>query len=264
MIGLSRVIDFHAHAFPEAIAEKAVAQIGRHYSLNMNCKGILEDLRQSAESRQVDYVVFHSTATKPAQVRTVNDWLAEHDGGMLVGFGTLHPDYEDIEGELDRIISLGLKGIKLHPEFQGFYADESKMDRVYKAIGSKLPVLIHAGDENFDNSSPRRIARVLERFPELTLVAAHLGGHKQWEESRKYLVGRNLYFDTSSALWFMEPQEAVTLMRDHGTHRIVFGTDYPIVNHQMELEVFDQLPLTAREREDILYNNAARLLKLPS
>lgn len=259
---MTDIIDFHAHAFPEAVAEKAVAQVGRHYSLTMHGKGTLEDLKQSAIEAGVKHVVFHSTATKPAQVANINDWLAQRCDPMLIGFGTLHPDYGDIEGEFDRIIRMGLKGIKLHPEFQGFYADEPKMDRIYRTIGSRLPILIHTGDLHYDNSSPRRIANVLERFPEIRLISAHLGGHRQWEASQKHLVGKNLYMDTSSALWFMEPEKAVEIIRRHGTDRIVFGTDYPIVRHGTELDLFNRLPLSSQEKEAILYGNAARLLGL--
>ncbi len=171
------------------------------------------------------------------------------------------PDPED---EIERIIALGLKGIKLHPDFQGFNADDPKMDKIYSLIENRLPVLIHCGDAILDNSSPRRIANVLDRFPRLTIIAAHLGGHSKWQESMECLVGRNLYMDTSSAVRFMDLDLAEKIIKEHGTKRIVFGTDYPIVYHGEELEVFDRLDLSETEREDILYNNAAEILGLSS
>lgn len=259
---MSGIIDFHAHAFPEAIAQKAVEQIGNHYSIKMRGKGLIEDLIESAKKSAVEYVVIHATATRPAQVKNINDWIAQNANGMLIGFGTLHPDMEDIEEEFERIISMGLKGIKLHPEFQGFFADDDKMDRVYRTIGDRLPVLIHAGDENYDNSSPRRIANVLDKFPKITFIVAHLGGHKKWQEALEYLVGRNIYFDTSSALQFMDKSLAEMLIKKHGTKKIVFGTDYPIIYHDKELEYFHNLGLSDEEKQDILYNNASYLLKI--
>lgn len=259
---MSRIIDFHTHIFPEAIAQKAVAQVGNHYHIQMHGKGTTEDLLESADRSGIDYLVICSTATKASQVRNINDWVASQAGGKLIGFGTLHPEMGNVEEEMEHIFSLGLKGIKLHPDFQGFDADSPEMDRVYRAIGSRLPVLIHAGDENLDSSSPRRLANVLSKFPELTMIAAHLGGHSQWEEALECLVGKNLYLDTSSAIRFMGKDLALKIIRQHGTHKVVFGTDYPIVYHEQELKDFYELDLTPQQQEDILYNNAARILRI--
>ncbi|MGI6621936.1 MAG: amidohydrolase [Clostridiaceae bacterium] len=259
---MSKIIDFHAHAFPEAIAWKAVNHIGSHYTIKMYGKGIIADLLESANKSGVDHVVIHSTATKASQVRNVNDWVASHAKGKFIGFGTLHPDMDDIEGEFERIISLGLKGIKLHPDFQGFNADDAKMDRIYSVIGNRLPLLIHAGDENLDSSSPQRLSNVLEKFPELTMVAAHLGGFKNWKEALDCLIGKNLYLDTSSAIQYMDKSFASKLIKAHGTDKVVFGTDYPSMYHEIELEAFYKLDLNNKEKEDILYNNAAKILGL--
>ena len=256
------IIDIHAHAFPEAIARKAVDQVGNHYGIEMAGNGLLGDLKASAKRSGVDYVVFHSTATKPAQVRSVNDWIIRNSGGMMIGFGTIHPEFEDPEAEIERIISAGLKGIKLHPDFQGFDADSPMMDRIYRCIGSRVPILMHAGDRNLDHASPRRIAHVMDKFPELRIIAAHLGGHQKWDEAEAFLIGRDLWLDTSSAIAFMEPERAVYLIRKHGADRVLFGTDYPITYHDRELAVFDRLDLSAEEREAILWKNAAKLLDL--
>ncbi|NLM73287.1 MAG: amidohydrolase family protein [Clostridiaceae bacterium] len=259
---MQKIIDFHTHAFPESVAKKAVDNIGNHYSIPMSGKGTISDLLENAEKANITYLVVHSTATRPMQVRSINTWISEHSGGKLIGFGTLHPDMDGIEEEFDRIISLGLKGIKLHPDFQGFKADDPKMDRIYSLIEGKLPLLIHSGDENYDNASPDRIARILDRFPKMTLIAAHLGGHKQWQEAINYLAGRDLYFDTSSALDYMDIELANKIIKTHGTKKIVFGTDYPAAIHTEELRRFMRLDLTDEERQDILYNNAAKILNI--
>ncbi|NMA67042.1 MAG: amidohydrolase family protein [Clostridiaceae bacterium] len=259
---MQKIIDFHTHAFPEAVAAKAVANIGNHYSIPMPGTGNIEDLIKNAEEAKITYLVLHSTATRPAQVQNINNWVAEHLGGRIIGFGTLHPDMDGIEKEFERIISLGLKGIKLHPDFQGFKADDPKLDRIYSLIENRLPLLIHAGDANQDNSSPERIARILDRFPKLTLIAAHLGGHMQWREAMEFLIGKNLYLDTSSALDYMDIEFATQIIKTHGTKKIVFGTDYPAALHRNEFKRFMDLKLTNEERQDILYNNAAKILNI--
>lgn len=256
-----RIIDFHAHAFPEKVASKAVNHIGGHYTIQMSGKGLIDDLINSANEADIDYVVIHSTATKASQVEHVNDWIHTHAKGKLIGFGTLHPDMDNVEAEFERIVKLGLKGIKLHPDFQGFNADDPKMDRIYSVIDNRLPLLIHAGDENLDSSSPKRLANVLDRFPRLTMIAAHLGGYKNWQDSIKYLVGRNLYMDTSSAIQYMDIAFAEKIIKQHGTDKIVFGTDYPTVYHLEELEVFYKISFSDTERDNILYNNAAKILQ---
>jgi predicted TIM-barrel fold metal-dependent hydrolase len=259
---MQKIIDFHTHAFPEAVASKAVANIGNHYSIPMYGTGSIEDLIKNAKKANITYLVLHSTATRPAQVKNINNWVAEHSGGRIIGFGTLHPDMDGIEQEFERIISLGLKGIKLHPDFQGFKADDPKLDKIYSVMENRLPLLIHAGDANQDNSSPERIARILDKFPKLTLIAAHLGGHMQWREAMEFLVGRNLYLDTSSALAYMGTELSTKIIKAHGAKKIVFGTDYPAALHTDELKRFMELNLSSEERQDILYNNAARILNI--
>jgi len=254
------IIDFHAHIFPEALARKAVTHIGRHYGIPMNGSGLLEELNVSAETSGVAHVVILSSATRPSQTDTVNRWLSERQNKRFVAFGTLHPDSSEVERELDTLIRLGLRGVKLHPEFQQFDIDDPKMDRIYRAVGGSLPILMHVGDPKLDHSAPIRLLRVLDRFPDLKIVAAHLGGYERWKEARETLIGLPIHLDTSSALWAMRPEEARDLIRTHGVDRVVFGTDYPVNDHAQELVLFNRLALTDGERQAILHDNAAAML----
>ncbi|MDP4094307.1 MAG: amidohydrolase family protein [Bacillota bacterium] len=259
-----KIIDAHAHIFPEKIAERAVESIGQYYGINMYGGGTVEALIESGSRVNVNKYLVHSTATRVEQVTTINDFIADaisrHD--CLIGFGTLHKELDDIDGELDRIISLGLKGIKLHPEFQNFSIDDPDMMPVYKAVEGKLPILIHMGDENKTSSSPEKLVKVMDRFPRLTFIAAHFGGYSMWDESIRYLVGRNVYFDTSSSLFKLDYKKAIHIIREHGIGKILFGTDYPMWPHDEELERFLKLELTDEERELILWKNASRLLNI--
>jgi len=256
------IIDFHAHIFPEKIAEKAVQSIGGYYGLPMQGTGTVEGLLESGGPHQVMRYVVQSTATRPEQVRAINDFISEtcRQDERLIGFGTLHPDMQDLQGELDRFEALGLVGIKLHPDFQDFSIDDPAAMRIYALAQGRFPVLVHMGDENRDTSSPKRLSVVLDRFPYLVLIAAHLGGYQMWDESLRLLAGRNLYLDTSSSLEFLEPAKALEIIRKHGVDRVLFGTDYPMWKHEDELERFARLELTPAERELILWKNAARLL----
>ena len=257
-----KIFDIHTHIFPDKIAQKAVENIGRYYHIDMYENGTVDALLESSRQLGIDHCLVHSSATHVAQVEAINIYIADvvKSHSNLVGFGTLHVGLDDVEAEVERIMALGLKGIKLHPEFQHFVIDEPAMLPVYKGIAGKLPLLIHMGDQNRDSSSPVRLARVLDKFPDLVVIAAHFGGYMQWEESRKYLLGRNLFMDTSSSLAYLDPATAVEMIRSHGADKFMFGSDYPMWRQRDELDRFLRLDLTEAEREAILYQNAAKLL----
>ena len=260
----TRIIDAHVHIFPEKIAEKAAESIGNYYGISMFANGTIKELISNGEKINVYKYIVHSTATKVEQVETINDFIAETQSNNkeFIGFGTLHPGLEDVEFEVNRIISLGLKGVKLHPDFQGFKIDDTSMIPIYRAVEGRLPVLIHMGDEKKTSSSPERLAKVIKEFPKLMVIAAHLGGYQMWEDSIKYLVGKNLYFDTSSSLAILDKEKVTNIIRRHGAEKVLFGTDYPMWSHEEELQRFYNLDLTDEERELILWKNASRLLNI--
>ena len=259
------IIDFHAHIYPEKIAEKATKAISDFYSAPMVYNGKCEELLESGAKIGVVKYIVHSTATKPMQVESINDFIAaaKDEHPEFIGFGTMHPDYNNFEDELKRVVSLGLRGIKLHPDFQKFQIDCLKMDDVYEVMADlKLPVLVHAGDCRYDYSGPKRIRNVLEKHPNLTVIAAHFGGYTEWDASLEYLVGQKVYFDTSSSLWKLPLEKANAMIKKHGVEQFLFGSDFPMWDHEDELSRFNQLDLNAEEKQAILYDNAAKLLKL--
>jgi len=257
-----KVIDMHAHFFPDALAERAVANLGNYYNLKMHCNGTFSDLITRAKDAKITKLVIHSTALKKTQVEVINDSTASHISENVAGFGTLHQDYEgDFAKEIERIKALGLKGIKLHPDFQHFNIDDKKMYPVYEIIRAhKLPILFHTGDANSPCSSPRRLAKVLNDFPGIIAIGAHLGGHDQWEEAKEYLYGKDVYIDTSSCHRSLSHLEIKNLIRSHDIDKIMFGTDYPIETFEFCIENFLKLGLTCEENEKILYSNANRLI----
>jgi len=258
------IIDSHAHIFPDKIASKAVWSIGKYYDIPMTGKGTVSDLLTCGSKIGVKRYIVHSTATKADQVTSVNDYInkEKNQNPSFLGFGSLHPDYHDIPAETDRIISLGLRGIKLHPEFQGFNINDESMMPIYQAAEGRLPILIHMGDAEKDSSSPERLLTVLKNFPKLTVIGAHLGGYQKWDFAYKILAGMNLYFDTSSSLPFIKPSIAADIIHKHGADKVLFGTDYPMWLPEEELARFMKLPLTDDEREKILWKNCAKLLSI--
>lgn len=261
-----KAIDFHAHAFPDKIAEKAAQNLETYYHMPLVSKGHFDTLLQKAEAANIDKLVILSTATKPEQVENVNNYLAslaEQYPERLVAFGTIHPGYANYKEELRRVKSLGLRGIKLHADFQGFDLDAKEMLPIYEEIVKLgLPILFHMGDRTYDRTSPKRLAWLLAQYPEMIAIGAHLGGVFMWDESIEYLVGKNLYFDTSSTLHELAPEKFMYIVRQHGVDKILFGTDYPLSDYELEYKRFQTLSLTDEEKEKIFYKNAYRLLGL--
>jgi len=258
-----QVFDMHVHVFPDVIAKKAATSTGEYYGVPMYADGTWVAFQDSlSREPRIRKSLIHSTATKAAQVEHVNDFVASLISDTRLGFGSMHAEYPNIEKEIDRMLSIGLRGIKLHPDFQGFAADSEEAFRIYAYAEGKLPVLFHVGDPKSDLSSPKRIRRIHDAFPRLTIIAAHLGGYGVWEESEKYLVGQDVYFDTSSCLEWMEREQAVRMIRKHGTDRCLFGTDFPMHNPTACIENVLALGLSIKDNQKIFWENAHKLLRL--
>lgn len=260
------IIDAHAHIFPAKIADKAVAGIGNFYSeLTMQMDGTVDSLISSGDKNGISKFLVQSVATVPGQVEGINNFIADsvkQYPDRLIGFAAMHPDYPEIEKEIDRSVAMGLKGVKIHPDFQQFNIDSEKAMKLYEIIEGRLPILVHMGDSRYDYSKPHRLAKVLDRFPKLTVIGAHFGGWSEWDDAEEFLAGRNLFVDTSSSLYAMSPERAAELVKKFGSDKVMFGTDYPMWDAGEELERFYQIPLTDNEREMILHENAERLLKI--
>lgn len=259
------IIDSHAHIFPEKIAAKASAGIGAFYNMSMSYDGTLRALFEQGSAAGVDKYLVQSVATVPTQVESINNFIAQSVRDYperLIGFGALHPDYADIAAETERIIALGLKGIKLHSDFQGFSIDDEKAYPIYEAAQGRLPILFHVGDPRSDRSSPERLLRVVKLFPQLKVIGAHLCGWTCWERGAELFANENVYADCSSTLYALPPEKAAQLIRRIGVEKVFWGTDYPMWSAEEELERLDALPLSDREKELILGGNIVRSLDL--
>lgn len=260
------IIDAHAHIFPEKIAQKASEGIGSFYDMRTRYDGTLRSLFEEGSAAGVDWYLVQSVATVPAQVESINNFISQCVGeypDKLYGFGAMHPEYENISAEVERIIALGLRGIKLHSDFQGFNIDDERAFPIYEAAEGRLPILFHVGDPRSDRSSPERLLRVVKRFPRLTVIGAHLCGWTCWERGAELFEQSGVYADCSSSLYALAPDTAAEYIRRIGMDRVMWGTDYPMWGAREELERFYRLPLTESERESILCKNVLRLLGEP-
>lgn len=261
-------IDFHAHCFPEKIADKAL-DVLRHRSgiLDIYHGGSELSLIESMKNNGVDVSVVLNIATNPTQQRKVNDFAVEiNSHPELVAFGSVHPDSPDIMQELERLSAAGIKGVKLHPDYQDFFVDEERMFPVYEKIGSLgMITTFHCGvDIGFPHPvhcTPDRLAKVLPIFGGAPVVAAHFGGIGYSEDVCTKLTGfDNLYIDTAYSYGIISPYWAKKIIAAHGAEHILFASDTPWSSPKNEQRLLDCFDLTTEEKSKILGENARRLL----
>ncbi len=261
------IYDAHTHIFPDKIAEKASKSIGDfYYGYKMHSSADKQSLVFDEHDAKITHYLICSSAVVPHQTQTINNFISDvcHESNEFFGLGTIHPDYENIEEEIARIKSLGLHGIKLHPDFQHFEIDSEKAMKVYKeCIANDLTVLFHMGDDRYDFSSPVRLMKVIEKLPELRVHAAHFGGYSDWDRAYQYLcVHENLYFDTSSSLFFLDKERVYKFFEKFGTDKYMFGSDFPMWSPKEELNRLFSLGLSENELDDILCNNFKRFYRI--
>ena len=199
---------------------------------------------------------------------------------------------EAIAEELVLRAGQGAKGVKMHPGQFSYYPDDEVFWPMYqKCQELGLPILSDSGpwphshlvfmypnplgykpyedEQNF--AEPKNWAKVLEAFPKLTVILAHIGS--AWWDERIELAQKypNVYFDTSQgfsapdqlpvvARRSLAEEDVVRVFRKIGVERIMFGTDLPGIPLQPQLEQILRLPFTDEEKRMLLSENARRIL----
>lgn len=261
-----KIIDTHAHVYPDKIASKAVQAVGNFYNIEMNKNGSISCLIETGKEAGVSKYVIHSLATTTHQVQSINNFIlsSAKENDCFIPFMTFHPDMseKEMEEERDRVLPLGVKGVKLHPDFQKFYVDDENVYKIYRVCEGKLPILFHAGDYRYEYSAPARIAKIAKLFPDLTVISAHFGGYHRWSEVGVYQGLDNVYFDTSSSFFMISYDEAKEIIDRLGVDKFMFGTDYPMWQAKDEVQHILNMNLSDEDNEKIFYKNAERVLQL--
>lgn len=262
------LIDFHTHAFPDTLAPRAISKLSHDSGgLCPQTDGTLVSLKEQMAIDGVDISVVHSIATNPHQQHKVNDFaISFNNDPAFVAFGSVHPDAPDALEELERIKAAGLKGVKLHPEYQQFYADDAKMKPIYQKISQLgLITLFHAGqDYGFPppyHAMPEHILNAIKWF-DAPVVAAHWGGFGCSFEVLEKLCGAPVWFDLSFGYCNMPKATAQAIIDKHGSTHLLFASDMPWHRPAWELRLLDSLDISAADRDRICYQNACELLQL--
>ena len=293
------VIDFHTHIFPDKIAAKTIESLGAIAGVNAATDGTLDGLVKAMQKSGVDKSVIMPVCTKAEQFDSVNTFAEKINDiyeGKLISFGGIHPDCENPREKLKYIKSLGIPGIKIHPDYQRVMIDDIRFMRIIEYANELgLIILTHAGVDiglpEPVHCPPDKMRKVLDTLKPEKMVLAHMGGWKQWEEVYEYLAGENVYLDTAfmvgvsennkkDRLLFAEDRQNrnsisekrskyteyinqnlfLKILKKHGADKILFATDSPWSNAKIGLEYIKNLPINEEEKKRILSENAMELL----
>lgn len=259
------IIDAHAHIYPHPIAARAVDAIGDFYNIKMFGDGTAEGLLSACSRAPITHFLVHAVATSPHAVTAINDFIANEcrKHPEFIGFAAMHQDFADPAAEIERAVSLGLKGVKIHPDTQKVNMDDPRLMEAYAICEEKhLPVVIHTGDYRYDYSHPRRLVRILRSFPDLVVDAAHFGCWSRFDVGydvlHKVAMSDRVFLDESSSQWFLGQRRTRELTRMWGTDRIMFGSDFPMWDPAEEYHTLMGAGFTEDELENILWHNAER------
>lgn len=258
-----KLIDFHTHIYPDAIAKKATESIENFYSMKAENVGTAKRLLEVSKENGIVLSVVLPVAVKPSGVVHINDFALEMQDthSEFYCFGTVHAGMENIEAETERLMNIGLHGIKLHPDTQLFNIDDKRMYPVYEMIEGKIPLMVHSGDYRYGYSHPERLRRVMKAFPRLVTIAAHFGGWSMPDEGVKQLSDmENCFVDISSSFDRISIAEGEKYVSLFGEDRVLFASDFPLGSPTVERENLMKMRLSDDVREKIAYKNAEGLL----
>jgi hypothetical protein len=260
------IVDFHTHAFPDALAEKAMTALQEGCEVPAVLDGRVDSLLRSMDQAGIEKSVICSIATRPKQFRPILDWSLKTASDRLIMLPSIHPASENVLEELHIIKEEGFKGIKVHPYYQAFKLDDECMHPVYEKLAElNLMIVSHTGFDiafpRYTCADPERVARVIEQYPELTFVATHFGGWEDWDHVEEFLLGKDVYIETSFAFFYLTNERVRDFVMRHPADKLLFGTDTPWRDQQKDLDQWRALDLPKDLLGKILGQNAEALLK---
>jgi len=260
-----QIIDFHTHAFPDEIAERAIRKLEENSQVKACLNGTIGDLLRSMDKNHIAKSVLCNIATKPEQFNSILKWSDKIRSERIVPLPSVHPEDKELKERIKLIKKEGFHGIKMHPFYQDFAIDDEKVYPIYEALAENdLLVVMHCGYDiafpEWDIASPQRIVNVINKFPGLKFVATHLGAWKQWDDVEKLMIGKNIFMEISFSFGWMPDEKIKELILKHPSDYILFGTDAPWADQGREVENLKKLGLAKELLEKIYYLNAEKLL----
>jgi predicted TIM-barrel fold metal-dependent hydrolase len=283
------LIDAHTHTQPTAAASRSFT--GR-WGFDTDRDGTIDELLRSMDQAGVSRTMIvpwlpaqdmvaeavgagtdrdEATAAVIDEWRDLNRWAAAAVTAnpdrlaCLVGLDPVLMAPELIEAEVAERLAGGACGLKIAPMFIRRRPDDEVMEIVWRlARDHGVFVLSESGARGYDSATawghPSSFDAVLRAYPSVTVQLAHLG--QGAEDDVATLTARypNVVTDTSLRLGIEAPTHTAEMIRRIGADRVLFGTNYPLVDQGDYAAALRALPLTDDELELVGRANAARLL----
>lgn len=268
------IIDFHTHVFPDKIAKSTIEALVSKSNNTPYTDGTVQGMLDAMARSNADICVTLPVLTKPTQFESVSKFAMlineqfKNARKKLISFAGIHPACEDIDGKMQYLKSNGIKGVKIHPDYQSTFIDDKGYIEILKCAKKyDMIVVTHSGlDDGYKDKpvrcTPERVLKVIKEVNHDKFVLAHYGGHKLWKEVYEKLAGRNVYFDTAFTLHEISKDDFNLILNKHGEDRILFATDCPWRDIKDDLEIINSFGLSKETLDKILYKNAINLLGL--
>jgi uncharacterized protein len=262
------IIDFHTHIFPDKIAKQALATLAEDSGEYLpQTDGTLNGLLASMDHAGIGTSVVANIATRPSQMLPIFDFCRHIAGRRIAPLISVHPGnrMDEVNALFLQAADSGIKGVKLHPMYQGFFIDDRTMYPLYQLIEHfGFFVVFHTGyDIAFPGNTQadvERIRTIAKEFRDLLIVTTHVGGWRQWDRAGILGACGNVYTETSMTLTEMTDEAFVRTLSKFDEDRVLFGSDSPWTDQKEMLDRTLRLRLPESRREKMLYRNAAALL----
>lgn len=269
------IIDFHTHIYPDKLAPRTVPLLSERAGVIPSTDGTYNGLFSYMEENGIDISVVLPVVTSPRQFDSIlrfasfiNENSRPDARPRLISFAGVHPASPDMKEQVRLVKREGFKGIKLHPNYQGMCFDDIRFMRLIDAASQEdLIVVTHTGYDPYTPDlkvcTPDMILHVLKELHPPKLVLAHMGNNRNHEEALEKLCGQDVYFDASYSITRMDRELFVQMVKAHGAHKILYGSDSPWGNAREGVNLIQTSPAFSQEEKDqLLFKNASRLLGL--
>jgi len=181
----------------------------------------------------------------------------------FIGFTLVDPKKEDAVENMEKVVTrYNLRGLKLHPTFMAFAADDEELvyPIVQKAEELQIAVMVHSGQSPY--ATPWQVGLLAMDFPKVPIIMAHMGlDEVVYIDAAINMAKRakNLILETTGVTAEAKIAQAV---REIGASRVVYGSDMPFHNPEVEMAKVKGAEISDEDRRLILGGNAARLFDL--
>jgi predicted TIM-barrel fold metal-dependent hydrolase len=269
-------IDVHVHLHPGRLA-RAITEVFEREGWHQAHGWAPEQVAETLASHGTERFCCFSYAHKPGIARSLNAWIAGVAAKLpaAIPVGTVHAGDEDLVSIADEAMDdLGLAGFKFHLSVQRFRADDTRLTPLYERVAERGRFLVvHAGTMPYRDpfTGIDGFSKVMERFPTLRVVVAHLGAFDTEAFLALTETCPNLYLDTTMTLTPMatpyvgiDPATIPTELLLRYQDRIMFGSDFPLIPYAYEEErrFIETRALPEAVARKILYENARHFLGL--